>query len=479
MRLCAFTAVFAMLSIGAARAPAQAVAWRPFQLPFGDGTVDAELATITVPENHAEPGGSKVDLAVVRLPGTGDRSKPPTVYLDGGPGGSAIGIARLNYFAGIFTKLRDIGDVILIDQRGVGRSRPNLACARTSPPADLFESEEKFRGYLLQAARTCADQHRARGVRLEHYHSDASANDLAAVLRTLGVPKVNLLGFSYGTHLGLATIRRHPDLIARAVLAGVEGPDHSEKFPSILDIQLQRLAAYARADSTIGSLVPDLVAMHRRNLQRLERDPARLTLNDPVTRQPTEVRVGKFGYQFILMRDMGDTNDWPILPGLIARTAAGDYGLLTQFAARRWSTGVSAMSIAMDCASGASPERGAMVQREALEALFGNAMNYYTGEICAASGATDLGAEYRSRIWSAVPTLFISGTLDAQTPPHQAEEVRWGFANAVHVIVENAGHESMLDKAPVQELLVRFLNGEAVADQRIVLPRPKFRDPEE
>jgi len=45
----------------------------------------------------------------------------------------------------------------------------------------------------------------------------------------------------------------------------------------------------------------------------------------------------------------------------------------------------------------------------------------------------------------------------------------------VHIVVENAGHESTLDKAAIQEQLVRFLSGESVADQRIVLPRPRFR----
>ncbi|MGQ0641027.1 MAG: alpha/beta hydrolase [Gemmatimonadaceae bacterium] len=77
-----------------------------------------------------------------------------------------------------------------------------------------------------------------------------------------------------------------------------------------------------------------------------------------------------------------------------------------------------------------------------------------------------------------VPTMFVSATLDSQTPPHQAEEVRWGFANSVHLLVENAGHESTLDKAAVQEQIVRFLSGETISDQRIVLPRPRFRGPQ-
>jgi len=124
-----------------------------------------------------------------------------------------------------------------------------------------------------------------------------------------------------------------------------------------------------------------------------------------------------------------------------------------------------------------APERVAQVAREAKTSLFGNAMNFYTGVVCTEIGAADLGAEYRSRFWSTVPTMFISGTLDSQTPPHQAEEVRWGFPRSTHIVVENAGHESTLDKADVQRLVVRYLAGEEIRDQRIVLPPVRFRGP--
>lgn len=64
------------------------------------------------------------------------------------------------------------------------------------------------------------------------------------------------------------------------------------------------------------------------------------------------------------------------------------------------------------------------------------------------------------------------GSLDSNTPPYQAEEVRWGFPNSVHLIVENAGHESMLPLADVQKAIVYFLKGVDVKGRTPVAPSP-------
>jgi pimeloyl-ACP methyl ester carboxylesterase len=71
--------------------------------------------------------------------------------------------------------------------------------------------------------------------------------------------------------------------------------------------------------------------------------------------------------------------------------------------------------------------------------------------------------------------LFISGSLDSNTPPYQAEQVRWGFPNSVHLIVENAGHESTLPLADVHKAMVDFLNGVDVSGRRIVAASPLVR----
>jgi pimeloyl-ACP methyl ester carboxylesterase len=90
-------------------------------------------------------------------------------------------------------------------------------------------------------------------------------------------------------------------------------------------------------------------------------------------------------------------------------------------------------------------------------------------------GNPDLGDDYRSSIRTDVPTLFVSGVLDNNTQPFQADEVRRTFKNSTHIVIENAGHESMLTDAQVQQTMVQFLNGEDVSKVKISLPTLKFR----
>ena len=69
---------------------------------------------------------------------------------------------------------------------------------------------------------------------------------------------------------------------------------------------------------------------------------------------------------------------------------------------------------------------------------------------------------------TAVPTLFLSGELDCNVPPYQAEEVRWGFAHGTHLIVAHAGHEQTLWQNPDAAPVIRdFLAGRDVSAARL------------
>ena len=77
------------------------------------------------------------------------------------------------------------------------------------------------------------------------------------------------------------------------------------------------------------------------------------------------------------------------------------------------------------------------------------------------------------------PALFISGTLDIRTPPSNAEEVRQGFPNSHHLIIDGGAHDDdlILSSPVILETMLAFLRGESRLPERVVLPPIKFKRP--
>src|SRR5436309_107296 len=116
--------------------------FEPYSYQFEGRTVEADLGRLVVKENRSKPNSNLIELAFVRLKSTAPNPGPPTVYLEGGPGSSPIVIARYSEYMRAFMKLREVGDVILLDQRGVGLSRPNLTRPSMKPlPLNFFAKE--------------------------------------------------------------------------------------------------------------------------------------------------------------------------------------------------------------------------------------------------------------------------------------------------------------------------------------------------
>ena len=240
------TALVLLTAVPALAQTTPTIKFEPTVVEVDDvGKVDAEMGRLEVLEDRTKPQGRRIELVFARLKSTAAKPGSPIVYLDGGPGGSGIGIARVPEFFRTFDALRAIGDVILLSQRGTGFSSPRLACRGSGQPApaDIFLSAARMAAVMSPRLLACANELRAKGIDLNAYNTEASADDLDDLRRALGVQKITLLGFSYGAHLGLAAVRRHPDGIDRAIFLGTEGPDHSQKYPHTFDFQLARLEA--------------------------------------------------------------------------------------------------------------------------------------------------------------------------------------------------------------------------------------------
>lgn len=456
-----------------------AIAWEPYPAQIGGEKVEgAQLGRLRVPERHDAPDGRTLELAFVRLPGRAVGGGTPTIYLDGGPGGSGVSVIGIPSWAPLLDGLREVGDVILLSQRGAGLSRPRLACGADGAgiPGAAFRTRDALLTAMAPAVASCVAEWQGRAD-LSAYNTRESADDVDDVRRALGAERMNILGFSYGTHLGLAVLRRHGGSVAHAVLAGVEGPDETFKLPSALDDQLRRLSYAIARDSSTADDFPDLYGSLRDLLAELDARPRVIDVGED-----DAVTFGGDALRYLLRLDLGDTNDLPYLPALIQDVRSERAPILTALLARRVRAvrrGVPLMSLAMDCASSAPAARLERIRAERGATLLGAMTETIYPDVCAMVPVEPLDSAFRAPVRSSVPTLFVSGMLDSNTPPYQAERIRWGFPNGVHLVVENAGHESTLSVPEVQSAVVRFLKGGAVRDAFVEQPPLDFLDRDE
>lgn len=463
---------------GVPRSARSAPAFEPFTLETYDGKEHpAELARIQVPERRGGASSRTIEVAFVRLKTRAKSPGAPIFFLAGGPGIPGIGMGRAPAYFRLLDGLRGLGDVYLVDQRGTGRSDPSLLCGANALDPDLFVSETKAEEAVREAVGRCAAEWRARGVDPGAYNTVESAGDLEDLRRAIGAERVRLLGTSYGSELGLEMIRRHGARVERAVLSGVRGPSTALKLPSTLDLQMRRLASIIARDSTYASILPDAHGLVLALLDVLERKPFTITVTSREGGEKREYHVGSAGLRMVLQSDLADGTAVGRIPAMLASMKDGDPRIfLSRLRAvyEAMARGTSLMSLAVNCASGWTPERLARVRGEAERSPFGNIRNLYLSPaVCDSVGASDLGAAFRAPVVSDVPVLFVSGSMDATTPSFEAEEIAWGFPNGAHMIVHNGFHETLV-VPEVQRSVTDYLSGKEMRGRSIVMPPPKF-----
>lgn len=474
------TFVMLLPSITAAQIPppsSDGIQFIPIMFKSNRGSLlSAELGRLHVPENRYARSGETITLPILKLKTKADRPGPPIVFLADGPGGIATNEGFI--LETVFQQFLETQEVILMDQRGAGRSKPQVYWeSPTSLPSDYFLSYENMLDHDRWSSEQAYAHFQTQGIDLGGYNTIESVDDLNDLCLALGIDKVILIGIGYGAHLALETIRRYPDIIHSAVLVGTEGPDHTFKLPSTYDTQLKALSDLVAQDPAISVDMPDITALLRDILTQLDKKPIMVSVRDRKTRKMTNVLVGRFGLQWILSMEIGNRKGFSELPALLYTVSQGDYALLQKVVEKRYnqlSRGISGMSIMIDLHSGATQERMSRIIRESATSIFGNIMNHPIIDIGDIWGNPDLGNAYRAPVEADVPTLFISGALDTDAPPSEVGEIRKGFSNGVHCIVRYAGHEDMLSNKRVQQLIVDFLNGKDVGRVRISLGKPAF-----
>lgn len=174
----------------------------------------------------AAPG--RVSLYVKRIRARRKPARGAVFVLAGGPGQSATQAFTGDALGPLFAAYAR-RQLIVFDQRGTGRS-------------GLLRCRAIERANLLDAGPAAADCARRLGARRAFYTSRDSADDIEAIRRELGLPRIVLYGTSYGTKVALAYALRYPQNVERLVLDSVveaDGPnalylDTFEAIPRVL-----------------------------------------------------------------------------------------------------------------------------------------------------------------------------------------------------------------------------------------------------
>lgn len=149
---------------------------------------------IDVPLDHADPAGERLTVFAREVADPDGRDRPFLVYLQGGPGFEAPRPTRRPTSpAWLDRALREFR-VLMLDQRGTGRSTPVGALPGRTP--------------AQQAAY------------LTHFRADAIVRDAEALRAHLGSPPWTVLGQSFGGFTTLAYLSQAPEGLATALVTG-------------------------------------------------------------------------------------------------------------------------------------------------------------------------------------------------------------------------------------------------------------------
>lgn len=198
-----------------------------------------ECAYVIAPLDYSDPGGASIAIAISKRPATSATPQGSIIVNPGGPGSPGVALASAPYF----DDLNQEFDIIGFDPRGVGASLPMIRCQsndawdRQRQGSDALTGDQHDSITEYNTNECYANTGATFGVDrfIDHVGTASVVKDLDIIRSVLGDPKINYIGFSYGTSIGYEYSRQFPDNIRALVMDGVvdvleNNPTEREKY---------------------------------------------------------------------------------------------------------------------------------------------------------------------------------------------------------------------------------------------------------
>jgi len=394
------------------------------------------------------------------------------VATEGGPGYPATG-SRSEYLA-LFGPLRPSHDVLIMDNRGTGRSAA-VDCEPLQTAVALTEAN----------IGSCG---RSLGRTAPLYSTALAADDLAAIVEALSLGRIDLYGDSYGSYFAQVFALRHGEQLRSLVLDGaypLDGPDYPwyphyapamrdkfnracERTPACQAVAGSSLEHIARALELLraGPFSAEVRYGHGRSM-RFTADASELALV-MLAGSPAYATVRELD---AAARAFADGDRLPLLR-LMAETLASVDSRDPTRSPRQFSAGLAAavfcqdppqifdMSLAPAQRLIARDAQIAKRQAESpdtyapftIDEYRGMPLDYAFIDECvrwpaAAPGAPAVPLVPAGARYPDVPVLVISGELDNMTSPADGAAAAARFARARHLVIANSFHVNALPHA--------------------------------
>lgn len=414
--------------------------------------LEAQCTTLAVPEDRSKPGGRTIALNIAWIPprNTSDPAADPVFFLAGGPGQAAV--ATFPALAPVFKDVMKDRGVVLVDQRGTGKSNP-LNCkseGSETSGSDPAAARAWMEGCIAGLSGK-AD--------LRHYTSTDAVADLDAVRNAIGADTINLVGVSYGTRMAQQYALRHPRHV-RTITLDSPVPNTlglGNIFAGNLDSSLQAQFTLCKESPACKATMGDPRAELQAVLTRLRANPVPVTYRDgstgeEITETLTADHVAGLVRMYAYMPAVG-----ALLPQLIREASQGRYANLMALAKMMQGNLREAMSMGMQMSVICTEDAGSMLVRaEDADTVLGNRMVEGMAAMCEVWPKGDKPADFNTPLKGDLPVLVLTGEFDPVTPPRYGEEIAKGLPNSRWLDLKGQGH-NVIGAGCMPKLFAQFI----------------------
>jgi len=391
----------------------------------------------SVYEDRVAAKGRKIDIQFAVVPSITEAKEPdPLVFFAGGPGQGARDMGGFIQVA--FAEIRENRDIILIDQRGMGKSH-SLACEqpKDQPLSLTNEEQEKFTREILQKCLTELDAD------VTKYTQDLANEDINEIITALGYDKVNLYGVSWGTRSALLYANQFPEQIRTVIMDGNAPLENKVPLYANEDAEraLQTLFKDCATSKDCQKAFPLLEKDFNQVLADFGENGYEVTMNDANTGKEITFTITRSAFVNAVRSILYSPDFSRLLPIIIRQAKDRDFRAISGLMAA-FGDGGMAMGAQMSvlCSEDYSRITNEAIALETSKGFVGNAfINYFTNA-CSVWPKAPLPEIYKQKLTSNAPTLILSGAIDPVTPGRWGEKMMEFMTNSKHLVAANTGH---------------------------------------